>query len=321
VRPAYYSVADEIRATLVRILAYMGGLAVLAVAMASFFQSVPALIVAAPGPVPQPAAQAAAQTPARPIWRTVERPYPAFELLLPEFTSAPAAYAIQRRPSDGARKDLLSWGDVAAPGPFAMVEIFRPGPAGERFLDAESEIAARIVDYAVTDDVKSAGRVESKFGPVALVDFAMAPEMAPQQAPAEEPQGQIQGVSQDASPPALPTAPPIRFLAPHAAADARHCLGFAHAFANPALQIAGWYCSPGAEIVDRATVACMLDRITIVVADTALDAFFARAELKRTFCGQRSPLLAATPGHEPGLAQPVSLSLKSLKLRGRLSAR
>jgi hypothetical protein len=280
VRPPYYSLADEIRATLVRILAYMGGLAVLAVAMASLFQAPSALNVAAPELPPRLAAQPAAEPPTQPAWRTVERPYPAFELLLPEFTTAPAAYAIQRRPSDGARKDVLSWGDAAAPGPFAMVEVFRPGAAGERFLDAESEIAARIVDDTVTDDVKPAGQIDSKFGPVPLIDFAIAAEPAP-----------------------------------------RRCLGFARAFANPALQIAGWYCSAGAEIVDRATVACMLDRLTIVVADTALDAFFARAELKRTFCGQRSPLLAATPEREPGLTQPIRVSLKSLKLRGRLSTR
>lgn len=258
----------------------MGGLVVLAVAMASFFQALPALIITAPEPPPRPAAQPTAEPPSQPIWRTVERPYPAFELLLPEFTTAPAAYAIQRRPSDGARKDVLTWGDAAAPGPFAMVEMFRPGAAGEHFLDAASEITARIADNTVTDDVKPAGQIDSKFGPVPLVDFAIAAQPAP-----------------------------------------RRCLGFARAFDNPALQIAGWYCSAGEEIVDRATVACMLDRLTIVVADNALDAFFARAELKRTFCGQRSPILAATPEHEPGLAAPVRVSLKSLQLRGRLSTR
>ncbi|HWS08803.1 MAG TPA: hypothetical protein VN362_13275, partial [Xanthobacteraceae bacterium] len=133
-QPASYSIPDDIRATLVRLLAYMGALAVLAVAAASFFAA-PADIVAALG-------SASAQ---RPAWNTVERPYPAFELLMPELIGSTYNYAIQRRARDGARKDMLSWGEPAEAGPYAMVEIYRPAVASDRFLDASSEIATRIV--------------------------------------------------------------------------------------------------------------------------------------------------------------------------------
>ena len=159
-QPASYSIPDDIRATLVRLLAYMGALAALAVAAASVFAA-PADIVAALG-------SASAQ---RPAWSTVERPYPAFELLMPELIASTYTYAIQRRARDGARKDLLSFGEPAEAGPYAMVEIYRPAVASDRFLDASSEIATRIVDYAVTDDVKPDGQIDSKFGPVALVDL------------------------------------------------------------------------------------------------------------------------------------------------------
>ena len=138
-----------------------------------------------------------------------------------------------------------------------MVEIYRPAVASDRFLDASSEIATRIVDYAVTDDVKPDGQIDSKFGPVPLVDFAVAP--------------------QD---------------------HERRCLGFARPFNQPAMQIAGWYCSAGREVVDRAMVACLLDRLTLVNGDAKLHEMFARAEVKRTFCGQRNPILAATPERE-----------------------
>ena len=57
-----------------------------------------------------------------------------------------------------------------------MVEIYRPAARSDHFLDASSEIATRIVDYAVTDDVKPDGQIDSKFGSVALVDFAVAPK-------------------------------------------------------------------------------------------------------------------------------------------------
>ena len=263
-RPASTSIPDDIRATLVRLLAYMGGLAVLAVAAASLFAA-PADIVAALG-------SASAQ---RPAWSPVERPYPAFELLMPELAGSAYNYAIQRRARDGARKDLLSWGEPAEAdpqsGPYVMVEIYRPAVASDRFLDASSEIATRIVDYAVTDDVKPDGQIDSKFGPVPLVDFAVAPE-----------------------------------------GRERRCLGFARPFNQPAIQIAGWYCSAGREVVDRTMVACLLDRLTLVNGDAKLAEMFARAEVKRTFCGQRNPILAATPEREE-----LSAKLKSA-LRGRM---
>ncbi len=149
-----------------------------------------------------------------------------------------------------------------------MVEIYRPGAASERFIDAPSEIAARITGFTVTDDVKPAGSIDSKFGAVPLVDFAIA-------------------------------ARTIRRHAP-----SRRCLGFARPFDEPVMQIAGWYCSAGEEVVDRATLACALDRLTMLSAggDAKLAGLFARAEIKRTFCGQRSPILAATPEHEVQVA-------------------
>ena len=44
-------------------------------------------------------------------------------------------------------------------------------------------------------------------------------------------------------------------------------------------------------------IACALDRLTLIAAgsEPKLGALFARAELKRTFCGQNSVFLAATP--------------------------
>jgi hypothetical protein len=272
VQPASTSIPEDIRATLVRLLAYMGALAAVAVGAVSFFAT-PSDMVAALG-------SASAQ---RPAWTTVERPYPAFELLMPELIGSTYTYAIQRRVKDGARKDLLSFGEPAdagpQAGPYVMVEIYRPAVVSDRFLDAASEVATRIVDYAVTDDVKPDGQIDSKFGPVPLVDFAVAPH------------GQTSGQT---------------------SGNERRCRGFARPFKEPAMQIAGWYCSAGREVVDRATVACLLDRLTLVNGDSKLHEMFARAEVKRTFCGQRNPILAATPEREEQDAQ-----LKSA-LRGRM---
>ena len=88
------------------------------------------------------------------------------------------------------------------------------------------------------------------------------------------------------------------------------------------MQIAGWYCSAGDEVVDRATLACALDRLTMLSAggDAKLAGLFARAEIKRTFCGQRSPILAATPERKVAVAIPRSVK-PGAGLRGRLQQR
>lgn len=244
-RPASYSLPEDLRATSVRVIAYMGGLALLAIAAASFLKG--------------PAGLTALTHSPRPQWTRVERPYPAFGLVMPNLPSSAFDYAILRRAADGARKDILTWGAADGSGPFIVVEIFRPGVGNERFIDAESEIAARIVGFTVTDDVKQAGQFRSKFGAVPLVDFAIA----------------VHGRE-------------------------RRCLGFARPFERPFMQIAGWYCSPGDEVIDRPALACVLDRLTMVSAggDTDLAGVFAQAELNRTFCGQRNPILAATPERE-----------------------
>ncbi len=273
-QPVPYSAPGDIRATVVRILLYMGGLGLLAMLAASFFRT--ETVVAAVTPEP------------RLEWVSIDRPHPAFELQMPEWASSNTDYAIQRRAADNGRKDVLSFGDPAASGPYIIVEIDRPGSSSERFLDAQSEIAARIVSFTVTDDVKAAGQLITKFGAVPLVDFAIAPRE----------RSDI-----------------------HAAS--RRCLGFARSFSTPVMQISGWYCSPGEEIVDRATLSCALDRLTMLSSgnDPDLAALFAQAEVKRTFCGQRSPVLAATPEHALPAPKPRTTKTGAVKLRGRLSMR
>ena len=142
-------------------------------------------------------------------------------------------------------------GDPAASGPYVMFEIYRPGSAGEQFIDAPSEIAARIVAFTVTDDVKPAGQLDSKFGTVSLVDFAIA---------AGGPSGRQAEY----------------FAKGHV--PSRRCLGFVRPFEAPFMQLSGWYCSAGEEVVDRAVLACALDRLTLLTAggDPALAMLFAK---------------------------------------------
>lgn len=77
---------------------------------------------------------------------------------------------------------------------------------------------------------------------------------------------------------------------------ARHCLGFMRSYSDPNFRLSGWFCQ-GGEPVARSTLACALDRLTLLAAgsEPKVGALFAQAELNRSFCGQREPLMAATP--------------------------
>lgn len=77
----------------------------------------------------------------------------------------------------------------------------------------------------------------------------------------------------------------------------RQCLKFLRSFEEPRFELSGWFCNAGQEIVDHGMIACALDHLTLMSAgsEPKLTALFARAELRRTFCGQAGVLFAATP--------------------------
>lgn len=93
-----------------------------------------------------------------------------------------------------------------------------------------------------------------------------------------------------------------------------HCVGFQRAADNPRVQIAGLSCNMKL-IVDRGAISCALDRLSLLSAgsDPDIAKLFAQAELKRSFCGQRDPLMYATP------KRPGSDLSSTLKLRGRIA--
>lgn len=66
----------------------------------------------------------------------------------------------------------------------------------------------------------------------------------------------------------------------------RGCLGFVRSAQEPLLQISGWLCNAGPGMVGRTTLACALDKLTLLSAgaDAKLAHFFAQAERKGSFC-------------------------------------
>jgi len=104
---------EDFGGTMLRLFAYMAGLAVLGVLGVIFFRLPDVVAAVAPAPRPQ--------------WIEVERPHPAFELVMPELGGLASGYSIFRREAGGARKDVLSWGEAAGSGPYVVLEVYRPG--------------------------------------------------------------------------------------------------------------------------------------------------------------------------------------------------
>ena len=121
--------------------------------------------------------------------------------------------------------------------------------------------------------------------------------------------------------PALPSTIDTKFgevavepFADRAPAGARQCLRFSRSFEEPRFELSGWFCNAGEELVDRRLIACALDRLSLVSAasDPRLGTLFARAELKRSFCGQQGVLFAATPKRNDWIE-----AARDPRLRGR----
>jgi hypothetical protein len=242
--PALYSWREQLPATVVRILAYLGGITVLSIGTAQIFQSRPAIN--------------AINANDRPQWVEIEKPFPAFVLSIPEAAGVPAHYTILRHRAGNGRKDILSLGEPDGAAPYLQVEIYRPGSETRHFAGPAQEIAAAAAGLG---PVQTAGKqtLDSKFGPLALVPFE-ATKGTP-----------------------------------------RHCLGFVRAYYDdPRLQLSGWFCQGRSDFVEQSTLACALDRLTLLSAgsEPKVGALFAEAELHRSFCGQRDPILAPTPKYQ-----------------------
>ncbi|QUS37750.1 hypothetical protein RPMA_01850 [Tardiphaga alba] len=152
-RPAVYSFADECTAVAGRMLAYMGCLALLAMAAVAAFNHLeldwtPAAAV-------------------KPGWTVADRSYPAFAVRHPDTAGITAAYEIQRHPA-GGRKDVLRW--MAEGRPVTELELYRLG--GEALEDADIADVALRMDPSGLRETVGEGIIDSKFGPVALFGFA-----------------------------------------------------------------------------------------------------------------------------------------------------
>jgi hypothetical protein len=241
--PALQTWRNELSSTLVRLFAYLGGLALLSIGAMLVFHSPTVLDAFVPA--------------SRSEWIEIERPFPAFALAIPEAADQPASYAIRRHAEGGGRKDILGLGDPDGSTPYLRVEIYRPGSEISRFGDPKEDIATAAAALGPTNMHLSNERLASKFGLLSIVTFDA-----------------VQGTP-------------------------RHCIGFVRDYNDPLLRLSGWFCQSGS-LIERSTLACALDRLTLLSSgsDPKVGALFAKAEVGRSFCGQRDPILASTPKYK-----------------------
>lgn len=154
IHPKLTSFADEFCATLARLLAYVGVLALVGILGIHAWDDLQIDLTA--------------DAPPPPGWSVADRSYPAFALSPSDAgdkSERPDTYVILRHPG-GGRKDILRWSGTGG-RPAAELEIYRPGSEYGPISSARAELAARMATPGPT--LEAAGVIESKFGSVALL--------------------------------------------------------------------------------------------------------------------------------------------------------
>jgi hypothetical protein len=159
--PALRDIAAEWRDLLVRIVAYVSGIVLLAAIVVDLMaETDPVRAVAAPNP-------------ANP-WTVASRPTPAFSLPFAEFDGFSMNYEIYRH-AEGGRRDLMNWTAAAdearggRAGRMAHVQIYRPGLETEGFDPAVTDLATRLDER--DGNVQAAGVIATKLGAIPLTSF------------------------------------------------------------------------------------------------------------------------------------------------------
>jgi len=153
--PLLWSFAEECRGLCARLLAYMGAVALIAIAVTGLWDKVPL----ADGEQPVPKA-----------WSVAERSYPAFAISQADSVAKIETYEIRRHP-DGGRKDVLRWAVSPGEKPIAELELYRPGTEPAEASPPADQVAARM-DADGMREIAGEGIIDSKFGPVTLLGFA-----------------------------------------------------------------------------------------------------------------------------------------------------
>jgi hypothetical protein len=156
IHPAGTDFTDEICATVARIFAYVGTLALVGIVAVHLWSQYDAMKAAGP----------AARTGWTAGWNISGRSHPAFSVSQIDPPYKSATYTVLRHPG-GGRKDILRWTD-ATESPAMELEVYRPGGEWDASSPASTHLAAQMKQVDPSG-LEAAGILESKFGTVALL--------------------------------------------------------------------------------------------------------------------------------------------------------
>lgn len=150
--PALWSFAEECRGVMARLLAYVGILALIAMAATRLWAELPVAEALEPG--------------AKSGWTVADRWYPAFAVSQLDPAGKRETYEVLRHP-DGGRRDILRWAPSELEKPVAELELYRPGAEASPPGLPIDQVAARM-EHGVMREISGEGVIDSKFGRVAL---------------------------------------------------------------------------------------------------------------------------------------------------------
>jgi len=169
IRPALTSFADEVCATIARLFAYVGVLALFGILGVHTWNQLQVEWTEEPG------LEAAGLEAG---WSVVGQAAPAFTLSrqsISDKSDKSEVYTVLRHPS-GGRRDVLRWSRLGGE-PLAELEIYRPGAEYGSPTAARAELARRMPTPSAqlesskldSGELASAGTIETKFGSIALL--------------------------------------------------------------------------------------------------------------------------------------------------------
>ncbi|WP_325171871.1 hypothetical protein [Bradyrhizobium sp.] len=147
------SFVDECYATLARLIAYVGALALFVIVAVHGWDELQLDMTADPA--------------APPNFVLAERSRPAFAVSSLDTLEKSESYQIFRHPA-GGRKDVFHWASAGEKA-IAELEIYRPGGEFTASEPAAGDLAVRMADDGARQELEPAGMIESKFGSFALV--------------------------------------------------------------------------------------------------------------------------------------------------------
>jgi hypothetical protein len=204
-------------------------------------------------------------------WIEIQKPFRLFALAAPEWSREPTSYTAQRQREGGGRRDHLTFGTFGTNQPWLHLTLYRTGSQDASLTPFFVDMARRAAPAGLA--VARMGQpkaLSTRLGMFEAAEFT---------------------------------------LEAHAGAvdQGTRCLGFRLAEAK-VLQIGGFACGAPGTPIDRAGLACTLDRIDLVAAGDD-------AEMRAFFTGAAGEIGAACKRPSPAAAEAAEVATGFTVLR------